>query len=303
MFTARDFIWSILIPLLVALAVSLLGWQPWRRGWGRTDGTGRGWVAPLAMGLAFLIGFPGSNAYPWAWPLQLHGDATSLLPWIAVVAMVLGVASASLYQPRWMIAVLMLLVSAITFYFFLKFRFNPLGWSAGVGAMLILLFAVACTAWWISLEQGREESPILGALLIGIASACAGLVLMLTGSLTYGKFPLILGFATAGLLPAALWRSEIRLRGLAATFSILIIPMLLGGAFLSSLPHSLLGLFLCTPVFILGGTLLPPRLRGWRRIVLRLCIAILPLAAAVIVAANRFHKTSDASDPNSYYNE
>jgi hypothetical protein len=128
------------------------------------------------------------------------------------------------------------------------------------------------------------------------------LALMLTGSLSSGKFAIIVGFATAGLLPAILWRRSIRLTGMAAFFTVMLLPLLLGGYYLSKMPTNVLLILSSTPLFIAIGILLPPRMRFWQRVVLRVMIGTIPLVTAVVIAATQFHQqASEQSDDSAYY--
>src|SRR2546423_5265451 len=231
MFSSQDILWSIVLPALISLVISTVGWQPWRR-----FGPAGLWVAPVAIALGFIFAFPGINFGHWQWPVGAPTESSAWLPWIAIVAMIAGLLSATLWQPRWIVAIVVIGVSAVACAMLLKFQFTTQTWSAGFGAMMIGLFAIDSAAWWLTLEQAREESPMLTELVVGISSACVALTLMLTGSKTYGQFGLAIGFAAAGLLPAMLWRRNVSLRGLPAVFSVLLVPILVGGYYLSSLP-------------------------------------------------------------------
>ena len=297
MFTSHDILWSIVVPLVVSAVIAIAGWQPWR-----ALGAQRGlWVAPVAMGVAFIVAFPGANSGAWHWPLSSPRESSDWLAWIALVAMIAGVMSAMLQTPRWMLAIMVFLFSVLTCGMLLKFKFTSHTWSYTGGELMLDLFALSAVTWWITLEQATEEWPMLGALLVGISSACVALVLMLTGSQSYGNLTLIVGFATAGFLPSLLWRRTIRLSGLAAFFSVILLPLLLGGYYLSKLPLQLLLILFATPLFIALGILLPLRMKFWQRVVLRVILACIPLLTAVIIAAIQFKQAGGQSDDSMYY--
>lgn len=296
MFSLQDILWSIVLPALIACVISMLGWQPWCR-----FGPVGLWVAPVAVALGFIFAFPGINFGHWEWPVGAPKESSAWLPWVAIVAMVAGLLSATLWQPRWVVAILVFVLSAIAGAMFLKFQFTTETWGAAFGTMMIVAFALVSTAWWLTLEQAREESPLLVELLVGVSSACISLTLMLTGSKTYGQFGLAIGFAAAGMLPAILWRPNIPLRGLPAVFSVLLVPILAGGFYLSSLPRTELLILSSTPLFIAIGIVLPARLSGWKRITVRLVLAFIPLATATTVAAVQFKSPNAQSDDSAYY--
>jgi hypothetical protein len=295
-FSLQDAFWSLVLPALIAATVSIVGWQPWRR-----IAPVALWIAPVAIALAFIFAFPGINFGHWEWPVGAPRESSAWLPWVAIVALIAGLASATLWQARWIVTVLVFVLSFIACRMFLKFQFTTETWSFGFGTMMVGIFAIVSTAWWMTLEQAREESPLLAELLIGISIACVALTLMLTGSKTYGQFGLAIGFAAAGLLPALLWRPTISLRGLPAVFSVMLVPILTGGYYLSSLPLALFLILSSTPLFIALGILLPSRLTGWKRILLRLALAFVPLATATIIAAAQFKSPNSQSDDSGYY--
>lgn len=274
----------------------MLGWQPWRRF--APPGL---WVSPVAIALGFIFAFPGINFGHWQCPVGAPKESSAWLLWVAIVAMLAGLLSATLWQPRWIVAIVVFVLSAIACAMLLKFQFTTQTWGGGFGTIMIFAFATESTAWWLVLEQAREESPMLVELLVGIASACVALTLMLTGSKTYGQFGLAIGFAAAGLLPAILWRRNVPLRGLPAVFSVMLVPILTGGFYLSSLPRIELLILSSTPLFIAVGILLPARLTGWKRITLRLILAFIPLVTATTIAAVQFKSPNAQSDDSAYY--
>lgn len=284
------------LPALIAAIVSIIGWQPWRR-----FAPAGLWVAPVAIALGFIFSFPGINFGHWQWPVGAPTESSAWLPWIAIVAMIAGLISATLWQPRWVVAILLFVLSAVACGMLLKFQFTTKEWGIGFGAMMLAVFALESTAWWLTLEQAREESPTLAELLVGISSACVALTLMLTGSKTYGQFGLAVGFAAAGLLPTIFWRRNLSLRGLPAVFSVLLVPILAGGNYLSSLPLAHLLILSSTPLFIAVGILLPIQVHGWKRIMLRLILALIPLATATIIAAVQFKSPNAQNDDSAYY--
>src|SRR4051812_4268438 len=164
----------------------MISWRPWLHG----PINGR-WVAPVALAIAFIFAFPQINDEHWYWPLIAPREASAWLPWISVIAMIAGVLSALMWQPRWMVAIVFYLLSAIACWMIVKFKITNGSWSGGFGALMILLFALVSTVWWVALEQATEDWPILGALMMGFSCACTAMALLLTGSLTYGKFALI----------------------------------------------------------------------------------------------------------------
>jgi hypothetical protein len=297
-FTSNDILWSIVVPLVVSAVIAIVGCQPWR-----AFGAPRLlWIGPVAMGVAFIIAFPGVNSGVWKWPLGVPRESSEWLACIALLATITGVLSATLWTPRWILAILVFLFSAIACGLFLKFKFTSHTWSFAGGASMLAAFALVAVLWWIALEQATEEWPILGALFVGISSACVALALMLTGSLSSGKFATIVGFATAGFLPAILWRRSIRLTGMSAFFSVILLPLLLGGYYLSKLPTNVLLILVSTPLFIALGILLPTRMRFWQRIVLRVVIGAIPLVTAVVIARTQFQQqTGEQSDDSAYY--
>ena len=225
MFTQTDILWAIIVPVLISGAIAIVGYQPWRRG--IIQGL---WVAPVAMAIAFILAFPGINGGKWASPLATPHEASADHGWhdradrgpafgdLATSAMdrddpdlrllrcrLRDDAEVQIQRRRWVEH---------------RHRLNP---DRAVGAGLNCI----CGSRW----QAREESPWLAAWIIGITAACKALAMMLTGSLTYGKFGLILGFAAAGFLPGLIWNREILLRGLPATFSVILVPLLLGTTF------------------------------------------------------------------------
>ena len=291
MFSGHDFLWSILVPGLVALAIRLAGAALKLRAW-----------PAAALGLAFLAAFPAINFGAWRFPAIVPADSAGWLPYVAVFAMVFGIADGSLRWPQPMRALTLVIVAAIGLWLELKFKFNA-DWTGPHGAIIITAFALLAGIWWDALEDLSSSAIVLPPLQMWLIASCAAVVLMLIGPVTYGKFSLTLASGSFAMLPALLWRrSHGALRGIAAVFAILLVSLLAGGYYLSSLSTVVLTILATTPLFIWPCRWVPARWKPWRRGMLRLLITLVPLATALVLAGIQFQREQRGGE-NAYYSE
>jgi hypothetical protein len=287
-FSGHDFVWSILVPGLVALSISLIG----------AALKLRLWTAAPALGLAFLAAFPAINFGTWRIPAIVPADSGGWLPIIAILAMIIGIIDAGIRRPLLARAMIVVIVAAIGLWAELKFKFHA-GWSRMNGALIICGFAVLAGVWWAALDDLATNSNVLAPLQMWLISAVSGVVLMLVGPVTYGKFCLALAAGSFAML----WRqSPGALRAAATVFAIVFVSILAGGFYLSDLSLLVLAMIASTALFVWIGRWLPSSWKPWKRGLTRLLITLVPLGTALILAVIQFQHEQTSGEIAYYSN-
>ncbi len=253
--------------------------------------------APLAIALAFLIAFPGIKYATWKFP-PLQGDSTDKLFFIAIAALALGLIDSVTKLPLWLRAILIFLLSAAPIGFLLQFKFRA-AWTPAFGSLILAAAGLLTVLWWGALESAVSSNRITAMILAWLIGVCFAAVIMPLADQTFGKLALVLAAASGATFVALLiCRSKIALRGYPIVFAMLLIAILAGTTYLSNVTPLILALLASTPLFIFAGRLIPQRIKPWPREILRLAIAALPLATAVIMAIIQFKQ---AAPEDSYY--
>jgi hypothetical protein len=287
--TPTDLVWIIVIPAFVALVIGALLWQPWKK-----DRAARAaWAAPLVMGIGFLIASPYINSGHWRWPLTPR-EASDWLPWIGLVALVIGLLAALTHAPRWAWFIVVLVITSAAIGVMLRFKFRA-AWTPMTGAAILAGFGAVAACWWAILEQATEESPIFASWTIWLIGVGIALTLMPASNPANGEQFLALAAGAGGIGVLSIWRSKnILLRGLPIVFATIGITVLASSYYLSTdrafirnpfLFATLLG----SPLFLLITIPIPKsKLSPFKRLLIRFLIAAIPLAAVATVATVRF---------------
>jgi hypothetical protein len=280
MFTARDFVWMLVIPGAIGLVISLVGaLVRFRRG-----------TAPLAVALSFLIAFPlilsGRFSLP-AIPPPASLGSKGWLPLIAVMALVVGLLDSFVRLPVLVRGIVVAVITAIGLSLLLKFKFAT--WTTLQTTEVIGAFAIAAAIWACVIEDSVTSMPLGSLLVTWMIASVSAVVLMLIATLESGQFYIVLAACGFANLPALLWKpSQNALRGFASIFSILLISFLVSAYFTSELVTLQLVILIAPPIFLFLTRRLPIRWKPWQRAAVRIAVTFIPLAAGLALAAVRF---------------
>lgn len=192
-----QFVWTVAMPLGIAIVCMTIAWQPWRRtdrerlrGW---------WGAPVGIGAGYLIGHVAINKWPSLPPAQ----PTDYLFLIALAGIIVGVVESFRAPPaaRW---TLRLALCAGVSWFTLSRGFRA-EQPATVLAAWAVGQAAALAAVWSLLERlaARRSGPSL-PLALSLLIAVAAAVFFMGGSAKLAQLAGVLAAALGGAALIAL---------------------------------------------------------------------------------------------------
>ena len=296
MFTAREILYTAAVPAAVALAVLLASWRPWRRG---TRVSTRGhWGGALGAGLAFTAGFALLDGRVPPWPPE---ESRQWLFYFAaaltVVALVDAVVRAWLPAAAWLRPEAALLLSAAAVFYLFRSMLQSEAWTAvEAGCRLLVMVVVLHAAWtFTELLVLRLPRPA-GPLVLSAFAGAVAMVLMLSGSVVYGRLAGILAItplAAAAVAPAAPGFSFAR-GGVTVIVPTAVAILFLGRFYVDP------GVSVTNAALLLAGLVLPwaaavpplRRRRPWVRTTAALLLVLVPTATAVVRAQRDFVRMS-----------
>lgn len=275
--------WDGLVPAGVSLAILLTAacicpiWLP------KTSGS---WSGACAIGAGVLSVFKFIRG---AWPSWMPQDATSWLVHIAIVATIAGFVDSLFKLPRWARLGWILALALMTFCLVLQgpvrvleTRGSTLAWIA-VASLVAVLWAMAFQ--WPEEVHTRITTP----LAMTVLAACAGALLLMSGSLVLGRLGLALAGAAAPAILVTALNSRFDFRGAVAPFVAVLGALTAIGRFYSDLTGvSLILLGMAPLLLFIGHNLNLGHIRRPLRVAISLTLLILPLIVAIALAAPEF---------------
>ena len=272
------------MALLVALIVGgLLAIKGFTHGWGVAIAVGLG--AGVAVGVRVVNG---------SWPKWSATGSVAWLFWIApFVGVVIGLISLP-KLPRTMYAVLVFIIGFFSAYCLLKFRFRPGGWDDRTGLLWLIGIAHVIVVWqWMLSRIAERRGPVAMHVTTLAVGLCAAILLTITDSLARGRFAgAVVGCAAAGVVVSLIFRRRPLAPGFPTAFSVftvLLVGLSVAGAYMSPLSATLL---LSSPVLAalcdVGGL---GRITGWKHLLLRLTVTLVPPGLAIAMALPAFLKS------------
>ena len=272
-------IFGILLPALVAGITWGLAWRIWNR---QTSPLASGtWAGALAVGLAFIVGFLGTEG----WPTLPPHTAIGWLVFIAIASIVISLIETAL--PR-TVLIRFILWLPIVIAGVWVLTSTPRGTWKGTDYFLWSGFILAGTWLLLALEPIAERRP--GASIpLALWLWCAGIAgsLAMTGSILYGHLAGILAAAMgAGLVAAWIKPSISFARGSVATLTTLALAFLICGYFYSDLPTSSALILAAAPLMLwLGELSIVTARKPWMAVITRTAFIALPVTLALLFAA------------------
>jgi hypothetical protein len=299
--TPREILYTAAVPFVVALAALLVAWRPWRR---RERAVVRGaWGGPLGIGAGFLAAFALLEGRLPGWP---PAEARHWLFYFVAALTLLGVAEALLHAWRpgagWMRAEAALCVFAAGLFLLFQSMLRNEAWTAFDATRRVLGMLVLVHAAWAASEVLVLRLPRpAGPLVLAVFSGAAGLVVMLSGSVVYGR---LAGTLAVGALAAGAVSVGARGFSLARGAVTVIVPaavsiLLVGHHYVDpGVTGSSIALLLVALVLPWIALVRPLRRRPpWVRAVLAAGLAAVPAGIAVLLAYRSFSRMQQETGP------
>jgi hypothetical protein len=270
----KQLLLGLALPALVAVAVLVATWQPWRA---RRIGPGA-WVGALALGAGFVAGYLAL----FGWPGLAPKESWEWLPHIvaAVTAAAMLVGWSRVPRPAgW--AIVALAATAAAWLLVPRWQESRLAWT--------IALAVAVLVVWIALfTLAQRTSAVSPALVILIAASAAALVLERAATARFAQLAGVLAASVGGCLVVTLLRSAPKLGpGLAGGGAVLLVGLMFTGHFnhFSDTPPACFFLVALAPLLAWIGQWAPiRRRRSWQRLVFEAAAVLIPAAIALALA-------------------
>jgi hypothetical protein len=305
MFTTREILYTGAVPLVITLAVLLAAWRPWRR---RDRPVARGyWGGAAGIGVGFLAAFALLDGRVPPWP---PAEARHGLFYFVAALTVLGVVEALLHAWRpkaaWLRAEAALIVFATGVFFLFQSMLRPDGaWTTLEAGRRLLGMTVLLHAAWASAEALVLRLPRLaGPLVLSAFTGAVALVVMLSGSVVYGRLAGAIAIATLACAPIAMksYGFSLARGGITVVVPSAVSILLLGYTYVDP------GVTATNAALLLAGLVLPwaaavspmRRRRVWVRTATAVVLVVIPTAVAVLRAQRAFVRMQQESTPDEY---
>lgn len=292
MFTTREMLYTAGVPAAVALLVLVAAWRPWRREHPVMRGH---WGAALAAGVAFLAAYALLDGEVPAWPpTQARHWLFYLAAGLTVVALLDAAGHAFLHIPVWVRAEIALLASGLLVLCLFFSLLQGDTWPASASAQWMVGMTVVLHLAWVSTEMLVSRLPRgTGPAVLWVFTSGAALVLMLSGSLVYGRLAGVMAVAAFVTFVVSLASRGFSLSRGAVT---IIIPVTVAILFLG---YHLAELDAANAALLLGAVMLPwlarlpvlVRRPPWVRETVAVALAVLPVLVATWRAREAFLRT------------
>ncbi len=282
MLTLRDIIFAVGLPAVWTGVVLLIAWRPWRVQGLPPSGF---WSGPVALAGSFLWAFLGASGPPQFPPIQV----TDWLPFIAVVAAVIGLADSTLEIPRGVKWATGCLCIALATWMLIR----PLPAETHSQTTKLSWLAMRAIVWggcWIAIE--RQAIKYTGSAIprdLLIVTSATALVLVMSASKLLGLLAGSLAASLAVFVAVGYFTSLSMARGSVLVLLTLLSGLLICGLFYAFLsrPNALL-LLLSVVLTALSRLGRLGHLQGWKRHSVQLAFAAIPAVIAVILAVTDF---------------
>lgn len=277
---------GIVLPALVAFAVLIVAWCPWRRK--DSPPVGR-WGGALALSAGYAVGHVALTG----WQPFPPTEVTHWLLYFALAAMAVGLLDALWREPAWLRWGGRLLLAGAVVWLLLR-PIIEYTWGSAQGAAWIVGLGLALLAFWAGLEALSERlSTASLSLILLIVTAGSSVVLLLSGSALLSQ----LGGAAAATLGACLvvaGRSPTLslARGAVCVVSVLLAGLWLNGYFYAEAPLTSVLLVALSPTAAwVGQVERVRRLAPWQANLVRVAVVLVPVALAVVTALRASPRT------------
>lgn len=275
-FLVKQLLLGFILPALVALALVVMAWRPWRAAAGARYATTGG----LALAVAYALGYWAASGLP-EWPPQ---QATEWLVLLAGLAGVWGAVAGVSRLPQVLRVAGVVAVVGLGYWL----QFEPLfryTWSTAEAVLWLAGVTVLGVMAWVAMERLFVNEPAtVGAFAACVLTGASAVVLALGGSIFLGQLTGVLAFALAVLALAARWVPQSSLAfGSGGALVVLWVGLWMNGAFYASVPAAaFIALWLMPQAAWLRRAGWLAERSGWQR---GLMISGSGLALALVAAA------------------
>ncbi|HVT91186.1 MAG TPA: hypothetical protein VHD56_20205 [Tepidisphaeraceae bacterium] len=276
---------TFILPLLMSVgacaAFLLITGHPWARWRSKTP-----WARPIALSVGMLAPFERITG---AFPPLLPNGATGWMFHLAIGAAIIGAMVTLIQWPRIVRLFVLTVVFAVCFSLIL---FNRLRDPELIQATVASIAAatIAALSWWWSLDlTGRNQSPLLAQCAMLLLALFTSAILMMSGTLTYGRLALALAGGLMGLIIFSV-RSRRDIAGVAVVPALMLTVLLLAGFFFAELTWLNLVLIAIAPTCMAGAVIRGKSARNFKTTVLVLMALCIPMFIALGSALPHFIK-------------
>jgi hypothetical protein len=307
-FTTREILYTAAVPFGVTLVVLLAAWRPWRR---RERSVARGWWAGAAgIGVGFFLAFALLDGRPPAWP---PAEARHGLFYFVAALTVLGVVEGTLHAwapgAAWLRAEAALVVFAAGLFLLFQSKLRNDSWTPLDAACHLLGMTVLTHAAWASTEVLVLRLPRpAGPLVLATFSGAVAVVVMLSGSMVYGRLAGAIAVAVlaAALVAPAAPRLSVARGGVTVVVPATLAILLLARYYVEPGVTVKNGALLLASLVLPWAVTIRPlrRRRPWVRTMIAVVLAVVPAGVAAVLAYRTFARmekeTGSGDEPAAY---
>jgi hypothetical protein len=255
-------------------------------------------IAGVLLVLAFLVGLVSEIGWP-DWPVR---DASERIAYGALGVLILGIAVEFLPScwtrlPANIAAVLVAIVPTMLP------MVRPNDWTMTQLTLIAagIALGVGMLATSTARLAARENNLLIPLVITGMNAATAGLILM-TGSLKFGRIGFWLAGGAAATVVVSLFAASFRKSAAAVTvsFAILAGSMMAAHLWSSFVAWYAIAIFAAPIIAWLAAVKFVARWPAWRRVIVVLLLAAAPAAAVCGVAAAKAYQDAQNDSADGY---
>lgn len=280
MISVRELLLGVLAPALIALAIMLIAWRPWRSGPRRGE-----WGGAVGLAAGYICAHIGLAGPPRFTPAPVE----SWLVWIAIGGMAIGLIESRARGPWWGRLLWRAAATAGSVWLIVRLRVINEQWSVGEGLAWTAGLTVGALVFWTLAdalaERIEREGGGAGAALVlsGITGLGAAIIVLDGQTLVVGQFSGALAVALLACAALAWWKPRVSIaRGGVAVVGLLA-PMLWLDAWMWAELHweYAAALVLSPALAFVGDLAWINRRAGWARTLARVGAVVLPLLGII----------------------
>jgi hypothetical protein len=305
MFTPREILYTSAVPAAVALLFLVAAWRPWKR---RDAAVLHGhWGGPLAAGLAFLASYALLDGEVPGWP---PAQARHWLFYLAAGLTVVGLADSLLPRfvstANWFRAEIALLASGGAVLCLFSSLLAADNWPAPVAARWMVGMTAILHLVWVSTERLNDRLPrAAGPGILFVFASGVALVMLLSGSLVYGRMAGVLAVVAATALIVSLLAPAFSFShgGITVLIPLSVCVLYLGYHLADPGVGNVNGALLLSSLILPWFARIPAlgRRKPWVRVMVAIMLAALPVAVAAYRARDAFLRAQQEEPTGELY--
>jgi hypothetical protein len=294
--SARDILWVVALPTVLA-ALAMLTTRPWRGRRAEAERrTGGGWAAAIAIAGGFAVAFIGLFLTPNGKFMSPQFPPGSGEQWVLLltIPIVLIALMQAFVKSKWSGIAGSVALLLVTPYLVRRSQHAYVDprefWTWTIGAALVM------AAWWLAMEPlARRVRGASVPALLGIWAGVCALAIIDAGVQSLGMVTGSIAITSFVVAAAAWWsRGAPLARGGMLALALLVPAMLLCAYFFAELKIRDLALLVIAPLAMWAGEL--PALgasNSWRRVIVRSVAVLAVLGLTAVTSIAGLKKTMD----------